>query len=426
MAWGGGPVVTGLASPDGPAPTADAPATGAVDAVARAGTASVLGLLRGVTMFRSLALVWALTGVVSSTAFLRRPALAVALVTLMVVWTGLVALWPRRGPVLAVLSPWVIGAELVIGAALLLGDGFVYDERRSISLPWSWPAAGAMTAGVVYGWRAGLAAALALAMASLVTEFRLDRNVSEPIQAFSRIGLWVVVGVLAGYVSSRLRRAETELAEARSQAELARAREEVARRLHDGVLQTLAVIQRRSDDADLAALARDQEVDLRRFLAGSGERPVALEPELRRLARRHERQHPGTVVRVVVGPDAPEPGGARLEAVLGAVGEALTNVGKHAGATTVTIFADLADADDLPPTELDLDAAGQLRRGAGSGTARLELFVTVKDDGRGFDPATVTERIGLARSIRGRITEVGGRAEIVGRPERGVEVKLWV
>lgn len=411
------------------------------DAAARAGTASVLGLLRGVTVFRSLALVWALTGVVSSAAFLRRPELAVALVALMVVWTGLVALWPRRGPVLPVLSPWVIGAELVIGATLLLGDGFVYDERRSISLPWSWPAAGAMTAGVVYGWRAGLAAALALALASMVTEFRLDTNASEPIQAFSKVGLWVAVGLLAGYVSARLRRAETELAEARSRAERARAREEVARRLHDGVLQTLAVIQHRADDTDLAALAREQEADLRRFLAGSVDRPVALEPELRRLAQRHQRQHPGTVVRVVVGPDAPEPDGARLEAVLGAVGEALTNVGKHAGATTVTIFADLADPGDVPPADVGAVGAAGPAGGAGpvatvptvtpvtpprDGRSGPDLFVTVHDDGRGFDPATVTERIGLARSIRGRITEVGGRVEIVGRPERGVEVKLWL
>src|SRR6185436_19747251 len=75
--------------------------------------------------------------------------------------------------------------------------------------------------------------------------------------------LYALAGGVAGYMASLLRTAESEVA-------AARARENVARTLHDGVLQTLAIIERRSDDADLARMAREQERDLREFLFGAG------------------------------------------------------------------------------------------------------------------------------------------------------------
>jgi signal transduction histidine kinase len=341
---------------------------------------------------------------------------AVGLVAVMVGWSALVSVWPRYGPVLPILAPWVVATELVIGATVLVADGWVYDPGRPISLPWSWPATGVMAAGVLYGWRVGLGAALVIGASGLATEFRLDTNLADPVHAFSRMGLWVATGLMAGYVSARLREAEAEVA-------LARAREEVTRRLHDGVLQTLAVIQRRSDDTELAALAREQEDDLRQFLAGArsgrsqsptGADQPSLDQALRSLAGRHRRHYPDNTVRVVLAPDAPEPPAPVLEALVGAVGEALTNTGKHAQASTVTVYGEPVDPDGSggPPS---------------SGPApEVGLFVSVKDNGRGFDAGAVTERIGLARSIRGRIAEVGGMVEIDGRPGRGAEVKIWV
>ncbi len=389
------------------------------------------------TVFRAIALAWALIGVWSSREFLSQPWGAVGLLALMAGWTAAVSLWPVRGAVLPVDRLWVQLTELGVGAVVLLGDGFVYDPGRGISLPWSWPAAGVMAIGVARGWRAGLASALAMVGASLITEFRLDTNLSEPVQAFSRLGLWAVTGLVAGYVSSRLRRAEAEVA-------LARAREEVARQLHDGVLQTLAVIQRRSDDGELASLARDQESDLRRFLSGgrsagpaaaafspdpraeggldgvaAAATAAGLEPGLRLLAQRHERLFPGTAVTVVVAPDAPQPRPDSLEALLGAAGEALTNVGKHAEADRVTVYAEPADPDDLA------DAAERIGVDA-PGRRRAMVFLSVKDNGRGFDAEATAERIGVSRSIRGRISDAGGLAEIASRPGRGTEVRLWI
>ena len=52
--------------------------------------------------------------------------------------------------------------------------------------------------------------------------------------------------------------------------------------------------------------------------------------------------------------------------------------------------------------------------------------VTVNDDGSGFDPSSVTEGIGWTRSIRGRLAEVGGRADVRSTPGGGCEVTLWV
>jgi signal transduction histidine kinase len=86
------------------------------------------------------------------------------------------------------------------------------------------------------------------------------------------------------------------------------------------------------------------------------------------------------------------------EALAGAVGEALANAAKHGRASHVVVYV---EPDDT------------------------ELFVSVKDDGVGFDTAATDEGVGITRSIRGRMSEVGGRVEVDARPGRGTEVRLW-
>jgi signal transduction histidine kinase len=54
------------------------------------------------------------------------------------------------------------------------------------------------------------------------------------------------------------------------------------------------------------------------------------------------------------------------------------------------------------------------------------VVCSVKDDGSGFDPAMAVEGMGLARSVRGRLDEVGGRVEVDSAPGWGTEVRLWV
>ncbi len=352
------------------------------------------GLLRSVSVFRWIALAWAIVGASLSTEHIDSTPGLLTLLVVMGATTIAVTEWPRHHAMVRADSAPVIVAELTVGIVALIGDGLVYSADRAQSLPWSWPAAGVMAAGIVWGTRAGIASALVVGSASLVSEvFLLDRDAGW-VGAFSKLGLWLVAGGLAGYVARRLRRAEREIS-------LARAREEMARQLHDGVLQTLAVIQRRSGDDELASLARDQEHELRGFLSGAVDRSIELEPELRRLAAHHERLHGGTVAVVVAG-DAPEPDRRRLEALTGAVGEALTNAGKHGAAERVTVYVEPADDEGV------------------------DLYVSVKDDGVGFDPSATTESIGLSRSIRGRVAEAGGRVEVTSSPGRGAEVQLWL
>jgi len=362
-------------------------------------------LLRTLSVFRIAALVWAVMGVALTRDQLVREPLAWVFVAVMVATTALLTAPKGQSAILNPLATSTVIFEVAVGLVVLLADGFVYGPDRPQSLPWSWPAAGVMAAGIVFGTRAGLLTALLTGAAAFTSEVLLLGRSNGVVGAISKLGLWVLTGTIAGYVVARLRRAEREIS-------VARAREEVVRELHDGVLQTLAVIQRRSSDTELAALARDQEHDLRGFLAGSPDDvQLAFEPAMRDLASRHERLYPTCKVNVVVAGDLPALSAHELAALSGAVGEALTNAGKHADATRVTIYAEPADGP-LPAEA--------------SRTTSASVFVSVKDDGTGFDPDSAIESIGISSSIRGRIEESGGAAHIDSAPGRGTEVLLWL
>jgi signal transduction histidine kinase len=60
-----------------------------------------------------------------------------------------------------------------------------------------------------------------------------------------------------------------------------------------------------------------------------------------------------------------------------------------------------------------------------------EVTVSVRDEGCGIAPERLTEaakqgRLGVAQSIRGRITDLNGTARIVSAPGQGTEVELAV
>jgi signal transduction histidine kinase len=174
-------------------------------------------------------------------------------------------------------------------------------------------------------------------------------------------------------------------------------RAEVAAHLHDSVLQTLALMQKRVDDPrEVAALARRQERELRAWLNGrraAGEETVAT--SLEAAAAEVEEAH-GVPVEVVAVGDAPlDP---RAQALVAAAREALVNAAKFAGGHPVVLYA-----------EVDPE--------------RIEVFV--RDRGPGFDPAAVpADRRGVRESIVGRMERHGGRAVVHTAPGEGTEVEL--
>ncbi|MDP1846318.1 MAG: PspC domain-containing protein [Solirubrobacteraceae bacterium] len=178
-------------------------------------------------------------------------------------------------------------------------------------------------------------------------------------------------------------------------------RAEVAAHLHDSVLQTLALVQKRADDPRaVAALARRQERELRTWLTGApahaaGERWLAA--ALQAAAEEVEEAH-GVAIDIVTVGDAPLDRDG--EALVAAAREAMLNAAKFAGdAGAVAVYAEAGDE-------------------------RLEVFV--RDRGPGFDPAAVpADRRGVRESILGRMERHGGRAAIHAAPgSGGTEVEL--
>jgi signal transduction histidine kinase len=356
------------------------------------------GVLAGITAFRWAAWAWLAVVLVIADDRLAHPVVAAVLVGLaLVVTVGATALY-RTEPSL-LLRPAAVGVELVVAVFLLVGDGWVYERGHAFassqSLGSAWPLAAVLSAGLVLGAGGGAGAGVLLGVARLagaLLNHPAGWGGGHALSIASSTVLYALAGGVSGYAARQLREAEARIS-------AARAREEVARTLHDGVLQTLAIVQRRVDDPALARLARDQERELRDFLAAGRADPGAgLEGALRGVAARFEQRFDGRAS-VVVAADVPALPATTIESLVGAVGEALTNAGKHGGARTVTVY-------------VEPDEGGTM--------------CSVKDDGCGFDTEAVVEGTGLQRSIRGRLAEVAGRVEIDGRPGRGAEVRLWV
>jgi len=175
-------------------------------------------------------------------------------------------------------------------------------------------------------------------------------------------------------------------------------RADLAARVHDSVLQTLALIQREPDDPRrVATLARRQERELRAWLYP--DREPAAEGTLAGLvevaAAEIEELH-GVRVELVRTGDVPADD--RVRALVLAAREAMANAAKHSGVDEISVFADATPA-------------------------RVALFV--RDRGHGFDPGSVpVDRRGIAHSIRERMERVGGSARIVSSPGEGTEVEL--
>jgi signal transduction histidine kinase len=245
-------------------------------------------------------------------------------------------------------------------------------------------------------YRGGFGIALVIGAALLFLS-QVDALGGARDAAFTAIvAVFALVLILAPFIWRLGRNLAAERAERiRSQE-----RAEMAAHLHDSVLQTLTLMQKRAGDPrEVAALARRQERELRGWLssgrsAGAGGFAAAL----RAAAEEVEDAHRVEVDVVTVGDCALD---ERTAALVAAAREALTNAAKFAGADgPVSVYAEV-------------------------GPDLVEAFV--RDRGDGFDVERVPEdRHGVRESIVGRMRRHGGSATIASVPGSGTEVALSI
>jgi signal transduction histidine kinase len=220
-------------------------------------------------------------------------------------------------------------------------------------------------------------------------------------EAFGQVLVAVVVvaGGLALIFGPWLWRLSHALVEERAERIRSDERAEMAAHLHDSVLQTLAMVQRRADDPRaVVGLARRQERELRAWLFGRAPSLGALD-----LAGAVEgaaadvEQREGVPIDVVrVGSECALDD--HMQALVFAAREAMVNAARHSGAPVVAVYV-----------EVEADV----------------VTVFVRDRGRGFDVDAVSgDRGGLAESVRGRMRRHGGAATVRSRPGEGSEVEL--
>jgi signal transduction histidine kinase/phage shock protein PspC (stress-responsive transcriptional regulator) len=173
-------------------------------------------------------------------------------------------------------------------------------------------------------------------------------------------------------------------------------RAEMAAHLHDSVLQTLALMQKRADDPrEVAALARRQERELRSWLSGRESGASGLGVALEAAADEIEQAH-GVPIEVVAVGEVPLD--QSVEALVAATREAMLNAAKFGGGSTVDVYAEATPE-------------------------RVDVFV--RDRGPGFDPAAVpADRRGVRESIIGRMERHGGHAVVRAAEGGGTEVEL--
>ncbi|MEU3194512.1 DUF5931 domain-containing protein [Streptomyces sp. NPDC006992] len=330
--------------------------------------------------------------------------------------------------------------DIALGLAGILLTPVV-DGHHQVgpTLPSIWVAGPVLAFALKGGWRWAAGASVLVGIANVVERGMITRS------TFHNVLLVCVASVAIGYVIEVARASERTLARALRIEAATRERERLARDIHDSVLQVLAMVQRRGtalggEAAELGRMAGEQEVALR-ALVSSG---VVPEPGRAPAA--------ASEAGAVPGPRDGPRGGADPGAGAGAGAGAepcdvRALLSSYAGARVT--FAEPGAPVLLPGrTAAELAAAvgaalDNVDRHAGRGTQGgahawilLEdepgaVIVSVRDDGPGIPAgrlaaAEAEGRMGVALSIRGRLRELGGTAELVSVPGQGTEVEMRV
>jgi signal transduction histidine kinase len=369
-------------------------------------------LWRALGLFRLGAWLYAAASMAAHLDDYDRPALGLAVLGAMGGWTA-VAAWAYGRPEWRRRS--LLWADLLLAVAAQQSSLLVLTSHQidagAPTVAVCWAAAPVLAWAVHGGTREGLSAAAVVGAGALV-----ERGGAAQATVNS-IVLLLLVGLVVGYVVTLARRAETDRAVAVALAAAANEREHLAREVHDGVLQVLALVSKQGPPG-LAGLAGEQEVRLRHLVST---RQAPLPPYLARL--------------LDASPHAPGPvndSDAELVDVreLLPVDPAVT-VSAPAGEVLLPGYAatELAAA-----TAAAVDNA--LHHGGGRCWVLVEdapdhVVVSVRDEGPGVTAdrlaaAAAEGRMGVARSITGRIEDLGGSVAFDAGPGRGTEVELRV
>ncbi|MGW3648051.1 MacS family sensor histidine kinase [Streptomyces sp. NPDC000878] len=385
-------------------------------------------LWRALTGYRILTMLYAIGLFANSYEGFARPWVAVAYFSVLFVWT--LATLPKVANAASCTKRFLTADLTVALTGILLTPVADAHERVASggpTMPSIWTAGSVLAFAIKGGWRWAAFASTLVAVTNLVERGSPARDTVHNV-----VLVWVA-SIAIGYVVEVARASERTLARALEIEAATRERERLARDIHDSVLQVLAMVQRRGavlggEAGELGRMAGEQEVALRALVSGglvSGPRT----PDHTGLGA------PGTLVHLAGEPDSDpdspdpvdlrtllvqyatstitlsEPGApvplarAAAKELAAAVGAALDNVRKHAG--------EGARAWILVEDEPD------------------SVVVTVRDDGPGIPEGRLAQaegegRLGVAQSIRGRLRDLGGGAELISVPGQGTEVELTV
>lgn len=355
-------------------------------------------------MFRLLSCVYALGFQLAINADLESPIAGWLLFAVLIAWSAACAVAYLQGfgrrPV------WVI-AEIVVVVALMLtteliaSDQWVLDNQSWPTTLWATNAT--ISAAILFGPIAGMLTGVVVMLASAALKgyvhIDLGRNATIVIE--------LAVGLAVGMAAQTARRAHAELERAARLAASLEERERLSRQVHDGAIQVLALMARRGreiggETAQLAELAGEQERALRRLVsAGDAEPRGAATADMGALLRRRASDR----VSVSVPADPVLLDSAVADELFAAVCNALDNAEAHAGpdARAYVLLEDLGNS----------------------------VTVSVRDDGVGIPDGRLEEavgqgRVGIAKSIVGRMNWLGGRAELNTGPGAGTEWELTV
>ncbi|MCT2593330.1 DUF5931 domain-containing protein [Streptomyces sp. N2-109] len=378
-------------------------------------------LWRALTVYRVGTLVYAVALHLVAHGRYEHPLVASVYVAVLTLWSlGTV----RKVQSAERCTPLFLAGDLIVAlTGILLTRHVEYLDRVEggvSTLPSIWTAGAVLGFALKGGWRWGLSAAAAVGVANVVERGSVSGD------TLHNVLLVCVASIAIGYVVEVARASERTLSRALQIEAATRERERLARDIHDSVLQVLAMVMRRGtalggDAAELGRLAGEQESALRALVAAGPSEP-----------------RPGRAP----GESSGAGGAGEVSGADGAESSDLRGLLAGLAGSRVTFSGPGAPVPLAPGRARELASAvgaalDNVRRHAGEGARAWILLeeepdavlVSVRDDGPGIPAGRLADaeaegRMGVALSMRGRLRDLGGTAELVSVPGQGTEVEL--